>query len=359
MRSYTGVTRARLSQSRERTSRTGRSAGQMMPKAARARSVSFRARAPHSLRVQVCLENTTLYMSRNFAVCLSRTRGHLSRQCYCNSDARKSRLALPKYLNGAALQHARELEMALFANQFQESSRRIMSSENERCISISAFRYARLFAFGNCEGDNHQTYSTKSLDSTSSNIHPLCRGGKTIKSIDEYGLFLKASSSIVGPADGVRLPPLDRRVDHEVELVAIIGKEGYRIPRARALAHVGAYAIGLDMTVRGPEDRSWRKSFETFAVIGPWLVTADEIPDPGHLDLRLTVNGSLRQSANTSALIFDVPRLVEYASSTYTLYPGDVIMTGTPEGVGAVAGGDVLECFIEKIGTMRVPIHGA
>jgi 2,4-didehydro-3-deoxy-L-rhamnonate hydrolase len=183
--------------------------------------------------------------------------------------------------------------------------------------------------------------------------------GKVIKSIDEYGLFLKASSSIVGPADGVRLPPLDRRVDHEIELVAIIGKEGFRIPRERALAHVGAYSIGLDMTVRGPEDRSWRKSFETFAVIGPWLVTADEITDPGHLDLRLTVNGSVRQSANTSALIFDVPRLVEYASSTYTLYPGDVIMTGTPEGVGPVAGGDVLECFIEKIGIMRVPVHGA
>ena len=183
--------------------------------------------------------------------------------------------------------------------------------------------------------------------------------GKTIKSIEEYGLFLKASSSIVGPADGVHLPPLDRRVDHEVELVAVIGKEGYRIPRERALEHVGAYAIGLDMTVRGREDRSWRKSFETFAVIGPWLVTADEIPDPGKLDMRLTVNGEVRQSANTGALIFDVPRLVEYASATYRLYPGDVIMTGTPEGVGPVAAGDVLECFIERIGTMRVPIHGA
>jgi 2-keto-4-pentenoate hydratase/2-oxohepta-3-ene-1,7-dioic acid hydratase in catechol pathway len=183
--------------------------------------------------------------------------------------------------------------------------------------------------------------------------------GATVKSIEEYGLFLKASSSIVGPSDGVKLPPLDRRVDHEVELVAVIGREGHRIPRDRALEHVAAYSIGLDMTVRGPEDRSWRKSFDTFAVIGPWLVTADEIPDPGHLDLRLTVNGTPRQSANTSALIFDVPRLVEYASSTYTLYPGDVIMTGTPEGVGPVAAGDILECFIESIGTMRVAIHSA
>jgi 2-keto-4-pentenoate hydratase/2-oxohepta-3-ene-1,7-dioic acid hydratase in catechol pathway len=183
--------------------------------------------------------------------------------------------------------------------------------------------------------------------------------GATVKSIEEYGLFLKASSSIVGPSDGVKLPPLDRRVDHEVELVAVIGREGHRIPRDRALEHVAAYSIGLDMTVRGPEDRSWRKSFDTFAVIGPWLVTADEIPDPGHLDLRLTVNGTPRQSANTSALNFDVPRLVEYASSTYTLYPGDVIMTGTPEGVGPVAAGDILECFIESIGTMRVAIHSA
>jgi 2-keto-4-pentenoate hydratase/2-oxohepta-3-ene-1,7-dioic acid hydratase in catechol pathway len=183
--------------------------------------------------------------------------------------------------------------------------------------------------------------------------------GATVKSIEEYGLFLKASSAIVGPSEGVRLPPLNRRVDHEVELVAIIGKEGHRIPRDRALEHVAAYSIGLDMTVRGPEDRSWRKSFDTFAVIGPWLVTADEIPDPGDLDLRLTVNGALRQSSNTSALIFDVPRLVEYASSTYTLYPGDVIMTGTPEGVGPVVAGDVLECFIERIGEMRVPIHAA
>jgi 2-keto-4-pentenoate hydratase/2-oxohepta-3-ene-1,7-dioic acid hydratase in catechol pathway len=111
--------------------------------------------------------------------------------------------------------------------------------------------------------------------------------------------------------------------------------------------------------VRGPEDRSWRKSFDTFAVFGPWLVTADEIPDPGNLDLSLTVNGALRQSANTSALIFDVPRLVEYASSTYTLYPGDVIMTGTPEGVGPVAAGDIVECFIERVGSMRVAIRGA
>ena len=75
--------------------------------------------------------------------------------------------------------------------------------------------------------------------------------------------------------------------------------------------------------------------------------------------MRLTVNGAVRQSANTSALIFDVPRLVEYASATYRLYPGDVIMTGTPEGVGPVADGDVLECFIEGIGTMRVPVHAA
>jgi 2,4-didehydro-3-deoxy-L-rhamnonate hydrolase len=180
--------------------------------------------------------------------------------------------------------------------------------------------------------------------------------GAPIKTIEEYGLFLKAPSSITGPADGIRLPPLDRRVDHEIELVAVIGKEARGISRREALPYIAAYCIGLDMTIRGVEDRSWRKSYDTFTALGPWLVTADEIPDPGNLNFKLSVNGEVRQAANTSALIFDAPRLVEFASSAYTLYPGDIIMTGTPEGVGPVARGDVLECSIERIGIMRIQV---
>jgi 2,4-didehydro-3-deoxy-L-rhamnonate hydrolase len=181
--------------------------------------------------------------------------------------------------------------------------------------------------------------------------------GSTVLTIEELGLFLKASSSLAGPFEGVELPALDRRMDHEIELALVIGKQGRDIPRAQALDYVACYTIGLDMTIRGREDRSWRKSFETFSVLGPWMVTADEIPDPGALDLSIKVNGEVRQHGNTRALIFDVPRLIERAASAYTLYPGDVIMTGTPEGVGSVSAGDVLECTVERIGTMQIKIR--
>jgi 2-keto-4-pentenoate hydratase/2-oxohepta-3-ene-1,7-dioic acid hydratase in catechol pathway len=183
--------------------------------------------------------------------------------------------------------------------------------------------------------------------------------GREVKTIDEYGLFLKGSSSLVGPSQGVALRFPERRNDHEVELAVVIGRYGDRIPRARALEHVAGYAIGLDMTVRGTEDRSQRKSVDSYSVLGPWLVTRDEIADPGNLALSLAVNGELRQSSSTRHLIFDVARLVEYASSFYALHPGDVIMTGTPEGVGPVRPGDVMRCEIEGIGVMEVAVRAA
>ncbi len=181
--------------------------------------------------------------------------------------------------------------------------------------------------------------------------------GREIKTIDTYGLFLKAGSSLVGPGEGVRLSFAERRNDHEAELAAVIGREARNVPRDEALGCVMGYAIGLDMTVRGPEDRSLRKSVDSYSVLGPWLVTADEIADPGDLDLALAVNGELRQRSNTRHLIFDVPRLVEYASAFYTLQPGDVIMTGTPEGVGPVVPGDVMEVSIAGIGSMTVAVR--
>jgi len=181
--------------------------------------------------------------------------------------------------------------------------------------------------------------------------------GTNVKTIDDLGLFLKNSTALVGPDDGVTLTWTDRRIDHEVELAVVIGKEGYRVGRDKAMDLVAAYAIGLDMTVRGTEDRSFRKSFDSFAVLGPWLVTADEIPDPNNLDFWIKVNGEERQKSNTSHLIWDIPRLIEYATSAYTLYPGDIIMTGTPEGVAPVAPGDVMTCWIEGIGGMTVPVR--
>ena len=181
--------------------------------------------------------------------------------------------------------------------------------------------------------------------------------GSDVKTIEHYGLFLKSSSGLVGPSEGVSLPAADRRMDHEVELAVVIGKSGFQIPRAKAREYVAGYAIGLDMTIRGTEDRSWRKSFDSFAVLGPWVVTADEISDPNALDFWLKVNGEVRQSSNTRALIFDVDQLIEYASGAYTLYPGDVIMTGTPEGVGPVVPGDVMDCYVEGVGQMRVAVR--
>ena len=181
--------------------------------------------------------------------------------------------------------------------------------------------------------------------------------GADIKTIEHYGMFLKSASGLVGPSEGVSLPAVDRRMDHEVELAVVIGKRGFQIQRSKARGHIAGYSIGLDMTIRGAEDRSWRKSFDSFAVLGPWFVTADEIPDPNTLDFWLKVNGEVRQSSNTRALIFDVDRLIEYASEAYTLHPGDVIMTGTPEGVGPVVPGDVMDCYIEGIGHMSVPVR--
>jgi len=160
----------------------------------------------------------------------------------------------------------------------------------------------------------------------------------------EAGMFLKANSALVGPAEGIPLRFPDRRNDHEVELVMVIGKSGSDISQSRALDHVAGYCLGLDMTVRGREDRSFRKSVDGYAVLGPWMVTADEIPDPDALPISLTVNGEMRQNSNTSQLIYSCRRLIEFASEFYTLNPGDLVYTGTPDGVSPVKPGDVIVC---------------
>jgi 2-keto-4-pentenoate hydratase/2-oxohepta-3-ene-1,7-dioic acid hydratase in catechol pathway len=177
--------------------------------------------------------------------------------------------------------------------------------------------------------------------------------------IQSAGLFLKANSSLVGPGEGVALRKLDRRTDHEVELAFIIGREARNVSASAALGYVAAYCIGLDITIRGSEDRSFRKSPDSYSVLGPWMVTADEIPDPGSLDLHITVNGEQRQRSNTRYLILGVAELIEMASSFYTLYPGDVIFTGTPEGVSPIDPGDRIVATIQRIGTMEVAVRAA
>jgi 2-keto-4-pentenoate hydratase/2-oxohepta-3-ene-1,7-dioic acid hydratase in catechol pathway len=183
--------------------------------------------------------------------------------------------------------------------------------------------------------------------------------GQDIKTIDFYGVFLKSSSALVGAGEGVALRFTDRRNDHEAELGVVIGKTANNVPRAKAMDHVAGYSIALDMTVRGTEDRSLRKSLDSYAVLGPWLVTPDELPNAGNLEFSIKVNDELRQHANTSDLIFDIPKLIEYSSSFYTLHPGDIIMTGTPEGVGPVKAGDVMHVEFEGIGKMDVAVRNA
>jgi 2-keto-4-pentenoate hydratase/2-oxohepta-3-ene-1,7-dioic acid hydratase in catechol pathway len=179
--------------------------------------------------------------------------------------------------------------------------------------------------------------------------------------IAKLGLELKAGSALVGPSAGVtvRRPfvGMENRNDHEIELVAVIGRRGTNITREEALKYVGGYCIGLDMTLRGPQFPGFRKSIDTYAVLGPWLVTADEFGSPAAVDLQLAVNDEPRQKSNTRYLIYDIPRLIEFASSFYTLLPGDLIYTGTPGGVGPVKGGDRIISEIAGIGRMVVPVR--
>jgi 2-keto-4-pentenoate hydratase/2-oxohepta-3-ene-1,7-dioic acid hydratase in catechol pathway len=181
--------------------------------------------------------------------------------------------------------------------------------------------------------------------------------------IARLGLEAKAGSALVGPSEGVRLRrPLvgmENRNDHEIELVAVIGRRGTNIKREDALKYVGGYCIGLDMTLRGPQFPGFRKSIDTYAVLGPWLVTADEFGSPAAVDVRLSVNEEERQSSNTRYLIYDIPKLIEFASSFYTINPGDLIYTGTPGGVGPVKPGDRIVAEIQGIGRMVVPVRDA
>ncbi len=177
------------------------------------------------------------------------------------------------------------------------------------------------------------------------------------KPVEKFGLFLKANSSLVGPAEGLDLHRPERRTDHEVELVVIIGKTGKDITRENALDHVAGYALGLDVTVRGAEDRSFRKSPDGYAVLGPWLTTADEIPDPDNVEIWLDVSGEKRQRSSTAAMTVDTRDLIVLASKAYTLYPGDAIYTGTPEGVGPLVGGDVAHAGSSALGEMLVAIR--
>jgi 2-keto-4-pentenoate hydratase/2-oxohepta-3-ene-1,7-dioic acid hydratase in catechol pathway len=174
--------------------------------------------------------------------------------------------------------------------------------------------------------------------------------------VENLGFFLKAPSSIIGPGETVKIPFKERRTDHEAELAFVVGKRAKDVPASEAHKYIFGYFALLDMTVRGKEDRPWRKSFDTFTPIGPWIVTADEIMNPNELAFNLWVNGELRQSANTKDLIYDCYKFFEAASSVMTLEPGDILTTGTPHGVGPVDSGDIVRIHIERIGEFTVNV---
>ena len=163
-------------------------------------------------------------------------------------------------------------------------------------------------------------------------------------------VFLKPSTALIPSAGTVVLPHQSNDVHHELELVAVIGEGGRHIAESEALNHVAAYALGLDLTARDLQAKSkankgpWSiaKGFDTFAPLGP-LTAASEITDPQSLTIELKVNGEARQHGSTAHMIFPVARLISFLSSVFTLEKGDLIYTGTPEGVGPIRDGDVLE----------------
>jgi len=176
-------------------------------------------------------------------------------------------------------------------------------------------------------------------------------------------LFCKTPNALCGPQDSIVLPRSSKQVDWEVELAAIIGREGKRIAQDRAFEYIAGFCVMNDVSARDAQfgDAQWfrGKSFDTFAPLGPALITLDELDDVHNLTLTARVNGNIMQEANTRDMIFDIPAIVEYISEDITLIPGDIISTGTPSGVGIFRDppiilqvGDVVECRIEGIGSI-------
>jgi 2-keto-4-pentenoate hydratase/2-oxohepta-3-ene-1,7-dioic acid hydratase in catechol pathway len=179
-------------------------------------------------------------------------------------------------------------------------------------------------------------------------------------------LFLKPSTTVIGPEDSIRIPPGSTNVHHEVELAVVIGARGARhVSPQQALSSVFGYTIANDVTERDMQrsDGQWTraKGFDSFCPLGPWIET--ELgglgKDPGDLEISCTVDGEPRQSGRTSQLMFDVPTLISYISQVMTLLPGDVVLTGTPSGVGPIRPGQRVECTIEALGTLANPVTEA
>jgi 2-keto-4-pentenoate hydratase/2-oxohepta-3-ene-1,7-dioic acid hydratase in catechol pathway len=182
-------------------------------------------------------------------------------------------------------------------------------------------------------------------------------------------LFSKYATALIGPGDAIVLPPVSHEVDYEAELVIVVGKAGRNLRAEEAHRHVAGYTIGHDVSARDwqlkKDGKQWMvgKTFDTFAPTGPALVTADDVPEPHQLPIRLHLNGQTMQDSNTSQMIFSVGATLAYLSQVFTLEPGDLIFTGTPPGVGFarkppvfLKGGDVVEVEIGGLGVLRNPV---
>jgi 5-oxopent-3-ene-1,2,5-tricarboxylate decarboxylase / 2-hydroxyhepta-2,4-diene-1,7-dioate isomerase len=181
------------------------------------------------------------------------------------------------------------------------------------------------------------------------------------KQPDHPILFIKNPTSLVGHRHPVVRPAGVAFMHYEGELGVVIGRPARRVARADALGHVGGYTVCNDFTVRDFVENFYRppvkaKGFDTFGPIGPWVVDAADVPDPGALAVRTWVNGELRQDGNTRDLLFDVPTLIEYVSAFMTLPAGAIISTGTPRGISNVEPGDVVVVEVEGVGRLESPI---
>jgi 5-carboxymethyl-2-hydroxymuconate isomerase len=176
-------------------------------------------------------------------------------------------------------------------------------------------------------------------------------------------LFFKPPTAILHDGGRVVKPPISRELHYEVEMVVVIGKEGRNISREHARNHVAGYAVGLDMTLRDLQSEAKKKGlpwsvakgFDTSAPVSK-VVEKEKVPSPQNLDLALRVNGTLRQHSNTRNMIFGIDEIIAFISSVFTLEEGDLIFTGTPEGVGEVISGDQLEAELESVGRLSVGI---
>jgi len=182
-------------------------------------------------------------------------------------------------------------------------------------------------------------------------------------------LFSKYATALIGHGDAIVLPPVSQEVDYEAELVIVVGKRGRHLTADQAMDYVAGYTIGQDVSARDwqlkKDGKQWMvgKTFDTFAPTGPVLVTADEVPNPHNLGIRLRLNGETMQNSNTNQMIFSVAAILAYLSQVFTLEPGDLVFTGTPPGVGFarkppvyLQAGDVVEVEIDGLGVLRNPV---